>query len=626
MASSYEILLQIGGKLSGSLKQSTTATTKALEGIQKTSNLVKTAIVGALGYVSVKSVVDFGKSCVESAETAEKAQTQLNTVLASTKGVSGMTADSANALAKSLSSVTTYGKSSIVSTENLLLTFTSIGKDVMPNVTEAALNMSTALGQDVQTSAIQLGKALSNPVQGIGKLTKVGVVFTDAQKAQITAMQKAGDVAGAQKVILAELNTEFGNSARAAATTSEGRKVRIENAIKGIKSSIGTKLLPIIDKVTTVVSDNLPVIMDTVDKVMVHLHPVIEFVENKVVPGVGNAIKNVIIPAIKDAYLIVKNVIDFISTHQTLFKIIAGAIMTVVAAMMIWKVIMAVFWGIFNAFRIAAIALNVVMAMNPIALIVIAIVALVAAFVILWKKCAAFRNFWIGLWAGIKAVFNSIINFIKGNWQSLLLLILNPFAGAFKLVWDHCAAFRNFWIGLWDGIKSVAKIVGDWFGSAWTSVIDAFKNSWSGISDFFKGLWEGIVSIVKGYINIYISLINGILSGINGVGSLVSKATDGKVNFAIPLIPKLANGGIVKHRPGGILTNIGEGNNDEAVIPLKKGIGGLGGGNFTFAPNIIIQGNASKDDVSSALDDAQADFERRMAVYEKNKRRKAFAP
>jgi phage-related protein len=574
MASNYEILLNIGGKLSGSLKQSTTATTKALQGIQKTSNLVKTAIVGALGYVSVRSAVTFGKSCVEAAETAEKAQTQLNTVLASTKGVSGMTADSANALAKSLSAVTTYGKSTIVSTENLLLTFTGIGKDVMPNVTEAALNMSTALGQDTSTSAMQLGKALNDPVKGIAKLTKVGVVFTDAQKKQITAMQKAGDVAGAQKVILAELNTEFGNSARAAATTSEGRKIRIENAIKGIKSSIGTKLLPIIDKVTTVVSNNLPQIMDGVDKVMEHLQPVIEFVENKIVPGVGNAIKNVIIPAIKIAYKVVKTLVDFIATHQTLFKIIAGAILAVVAAMVIWKAIMTVFWGIFNAFRIAAIALNIVMSLNPIALIIIAVVALVAAFMILWKKSAA---------------------------------------------------FRNFWIGLWDGIKAAAKAVGDWFGGAWTTVVDAIKTAFSGIGEWFSGLWSGVTSVFKSVINFFIDNLNGIIGGIDTVTGAISKATNGKINLTIQKIPRLANGGIVKHRSGGILANIAEGGHDEAVIPLKKGLGGLGGGNFTFSPKIIIQGNASKEDVSSALDDAQADFERRMAIYEKNKRRKAYA-
>ena len=98
--------------------------------------------------------------------------------------------------------------------------------------------------------------------------------------------------------------------------------------------------------------------------------------------------------------------------------------------------------------------LNTTLLANPIVLIVAAIAGLVAAFVYLWNNCEAFRNFWIGLWNNIvdfvssakdKIVgfFNGIVSFIKGNWQGILLFIVNPFAGAFKLLYDNCDGFRN---------------------------------------------------------------------------------------------------------------------------------------------------------------------------------------
>ena len=61
------------------------------------------------------------------------------------------------------------------------------------------------------------------------------------------------------------------------------------------------------------------------------------------------------------------------------------------------------------------------------------------------------RNSGQGIWSHsgffsvtIPNAFNSFINFVKSNWQALLLFIVNPFAGAFKLIYDNCATFREF--------------------------------------------------------------------------------------------------------------------------------------------------------------------------------------
>jgi len=130
---------------------------------------------------------------------AEKIQAALNAVLLSTKGASGMTAESVNDLATALQNVTMFEDDAIVEGENMLLTFTGIGKDVFPDATEAMLDMSQALGQDMKGSAIQLGKALNDPIAGATALRKVGVALTDAQEEQIKAFVASGDVMSAQE-------------------------------------------------------------------------------------------------------------------------------------------------------------------------------------------------------------------------------------------------------------------------------------------------------------------------------------------------------------------------------------------------------------------------------------------
>jgi hypothetical protein len=125
-------------------------------------------------------------------------------------------------LATSLSLVTRFEDDSIVKGESMLLTFTNIGKDVFPAATEAMLNMAQKFGS-MDAASVQLGKALQDPIAGVAALRRVGVMLTDAQEKQIKQFIKVGDIASAQKVILGELNTEFGGLAVAAGQTLAGR-------------------------------------------------------------------------------------------------------------------------------------------------------------------------------------------------------------------------------------------------------------------------------------------------------------------------------------------------------------------------------------------------------------------
>lgn len=272
--------------------------------------------------------------------------------------------------------------------------------------------------------------------------------------------------------------------------------------------------------------------------------------------------------------------------------------------------------------------LNTVMSANPIGLIITAITALVAAFVYLWNNCDAFREFWINLWdkvksivasaiEGIKNFFNSIIDFVKNNWQALLLMIVNPFAGAFKLLWDNCEAFRTFWLNLWEGIKNAAGIAIDWLRSSFAAIGQFFSDTWSNFSNaganawakikeifgnvagFFKekfsSAWTAVKNIfstggaifsgiVDGIASAFKSIVNKIITGINkvvavpfnAINNMLDKLKDTEIagispfswlpSISVPEIPLLAKGGIVNGATQAIIGEAGK----EAVLPLER--------------------------------------------------------
>lgn len=180
---------------------------------------------------------------VASAAESEQAMAQLDAVLKSTGGAAGMTRDELTNLAESLQKVTTYDDEAIIGAESLMLTFTKIGKEVFPQAIATVLDMSTALGQDLQSSTIQLGKALNDPIKGITALSRVGVSFTETQKETIKTMVETGNVLGAQKIILEELSVEFGGSATAAANTLNGALDQLGDSFGNLMEAIGAALL-----------------------------------------------------------------------------------------------------------------------------------------------------------------------------------------------------------------------------------------------------------------------------------------------------------------------------------------------------------------------------------------------
>jgi hypothetical protein len=99
------------------------------------------------------------------------------------------------------------------------------------------------MGQDLKSSAVQLGKALNDPVKGITALTRVGVSFTQQQIEQVKQLAAANQMYEAQKIVLDEVAAQFGGQAQAAAQTFGGQIKQLGNAWSDAKEKIGEYLV-----------------------------------------------------------------------------------------------------------------------------------------------------------------------------------------------------------------------------------------------------------------------------------------------------------------------------------------------------------------------------------------------
>jgi len=209
-------------------------------GLTKSLKSLGPALAGVFAGIGLVSGI---KSFVGAAAEAEKAQAQLNAVLRSTKGAAGISVEALNSMAQAFQKTTTFSDEAVNGVQSLLLTFTNIKANIFEETTQAVLDMSTALGQDLKSSSIQLGKALQDPIAGVTALRRVGVMLTDDQEKLIKKLVETGNVLDAQKIILKEITTEFGGSASAAANTFAGKLAILNNRFDEMKETVGKAII-----------------------------------------------------------------------------------------------------------------------------------------------------------------------------------------------------------------------------------------------------------------------------------------------------------------------------------------------------------------------------------------------
>ncbi|MEU5945142.1 phage tail tape measure protein [Micromonospora sp. NPDC047465] len=215
-----------------------------------------------------------------------------------------------------------------------------------------------------------------------------------------------------------------------------------------------------------------------------------------------------------------------------------------------------------KAWAAAQIALNVAMMLNPVGLIVIAVIGLILVIVGLWMKFEGFRNFWKATWEFIKDA---------ALWAWDLIV-----AGA-KLWWS---VFSGFWTGvgrffvkLWNGLVDGAKAGWRNITKTWDLVVGFVTGLPKRISRAASGMWDGIKNSFRAAVNWLIRKWNGLSLTIGG-GSIMGISIP-SVTLSTPNLPMLAKGGhilgsgmaIVGER-GPELVHLGRG---ATVQPLASG-------------------------------------------------------
>jgi hypothetical protein len=472
-----KILFQLVGEATSAVaafKKTTDASKTTADAAKTTgSSLGKIAGAVATGY-AVTKVVEFGKSTVKAAEESMVAH---NRLVATFKGVgdtTGKAAASAEKYAGTLSKQTGVDDEVIMSAQALLATFHTVSNasgmqsGVFNRATAAAADLAAAGYGDLNSNAIQLGKALEDPVKGMAALSKSGVTFTEQQKAAIKQMEKSGDHLGAQKIVLGNVESQVKGTAAATATSSAKMSVAWGNA----QEAIGTTILPAVSK-----------IMDQLTK----LFGLVEANSSWLMPLIGGFI------TLAGTFLV-------ISKTVTIFKTALEGVKLAVSGVKLA-------WMLLNSSFLA----------SPLGLIIVGIVAVVAALVILYLKVDWFRNFVDnafraiigaaqGLWRGLVVTFNAIVSFLQRWGQVILAVILGPWYLVFRLV---MAAIRGGWSGIVAEISGWVGFIGRMLAPIANVVSAPFRAAWGLINAYLISPLRGAFSGVAG-------AISGALAGVTG--------------------------------------------------------------------------------------------------------------
>jgi len=312
-----------------------------------------TAALGGLAVAGAKMVAA-GEQAATANARIEQIATSMGLFGEETQKVTGRLVDLANEQAR----LTGVNQNTIKESQALLLTFKDIASSAdevggaFDRATQLTLDMASAGFGSVTDNAKQLGKALNDPIAGLTALRRSGIQFTKAQQDQIRTLVESGNVLEAQTMILEEIENQVGGTAEATANSTDKMKVAFSQA----SESIGMALLPAVEAL-------LPI--------------VIKFA-------------------------------DWASQNTEIVIALAAAIGGLSAAIVVANFAMKA-WAAAQAIATAAQwAFNAALTANPIGIVVVAVAALVAGLVLLYRRFETVRNIVKALLAPLKAAADAV--------------------------------------------------------------------------------------------------------------------------------------------------------------------------------------------------------------------------
>jgi len=529
-----------------------------------TSNIIG-AVAGQISGMFSGGIADAREAARLMAATEQTIASMGNAAGVSAQHVVDMASALSDASGKSL-----FGDDQIQQASNLLLTFGEIKGATFDAATALTVDLAQALGGAPKDQAMMLGKALNDPIHGMTALGKAGLTFSEDQKAAIKAMQESGDMAGAQAVIIAELNKQVGGQAAAAAAATGGWS-EFQGRLGEVAEGVGGVLLPILNGAVGLLNDSF---LPAVESVAGAFGDLVNFfsgagdlgsvfdslsnifsadiaaaiaemagaladagpASSEFAESIGFLATQLGLPGelIQDIVIAVQNVIgafsggaDSASGFGSVINDLAGiwaalqpVIMNVVTA--IWNVVSAMFGQVQTFIRAHGTEISAFMreAWTQIMEIIKLAIQLYNAIVppILHAIAGFIRDHGeqiqgalSGAWNVIKGVIEIALALIKGIIQTALALIKGDWQGA----WD---AIKTMSENVVKGIVDVLEGAVGLFGSAAQAGLDAILGVWRGFTD-----WAGIGG----------GIIDGIVSGVIGAAH---KLVDAAVQAAADAI------------------------------------------------------------------------------------------
>lgn len=427
------------------------------------ANATASAGMGASLYVTAPVIAGLTAS-VNASREGRMAMAQTEASIKSMGNQAGRTFPQLQAQANALMKTSLFDDDDILrSVTANLLTFGKVQGPVFDEAQQLILDFSAKTKTDLLPATVMFGKALNNPLKGMTALSKKGVEFDDKQKAMIKTMMKAGNVAGAQAIIMAELRKEYGGSAAAARAADPVAAAILD--IGELAQSIGDKVLPKLVPIMKILSG-------MIDKF------------NALSPGMQGTIVNTVMfaAAVGPVLTGISGLVSVSGLLVKAFPLIAGVISLVGRALLLNPIGLAVTaiaaaafliydnWGAVSGFfsslwqRVKA-----VFASAPTALIA-AIMPMIGIPLMIYRNWGAITGFFGSVWSAITGRFNAGVASVKSVFGALpgwmksigrmmmdgLLLAINPFALGAKLIQMAKSGIAQFKAYL--GIKSPSRV------------------------------------------------------------------------------------------------------------------------------------------------------------------------
>jgi len=514
---------ELGGGMAAAGSKAGDAASKGF-GTKFKAGIGTAAKAGALALAGAAALgIGFAKSSIAEARESQKVGALTENVIKSTGGAAKVTAAQVGDLATAISNKTGIDDEAIQSGANMLLTFKNIrneagkGNDIFNQSTSILTDLATAMGSDPQKAAIQLGKALNDPIKGVAALGRVGVTFDAQQKKTIKSLVEGGKTAEAQKIILKELNSEFGGAAEASATMGE----KMSTAFGNFKEGIGTSLLPVLDKVEGFITTqllpglevfisflkgndtgvdgpfrNMAVAGELAHKVISNIYGGLKvffsFLKGNDT-GVDGPFRNMAVAgeATRKALIAAKDAVtkfvtefksgegaggkfrDVLTTVATAAMAVAGwisrntdVVIPLVAAVLAGVAAFRVITAVARAYAAVQALLNVVLSANPIGIVIIAIAALAAGLFVAYKKSETFRNI-------VKGAFEAISAAARFMWNNVVAPVIRFLLDAFTKVTSFYAAL----------LRGLSQIPGFGWAKGAADKLQNVANKAAGIKD-----------------------------------------------------------------------------------------------------------------------------------------------